>query len=427
MLNISVRILLAAFACHPEQGSESGVGWKTACLLGEQYELLVLTHPRQKASIQQAQWDGKISPRVKFLFAGKDYQWHPNRLIARLQNWIEYKKWLAAASQEAPRLCKAYSIELIHHLTIGTWRLAPVLGPADIPVVWGPLGGAVLFPLRFLRGLSFSGAAFEVFRNLGTLLGRGGPAVTLSCHRAAAILCGNGPDAGFIKKIRGSGAGVYVLSSAHFSPQELERFQAAGSNKDFHAPLQAFAGGICIGSKGIRFALEALAVARQMGSRIQYTIASTGPELRHLQKSVMQLGLADQVRFHAGFHGRAYEEALGKSHLFLMPSFREGSPRTILEAMLAGAVPVVCAASAQGEIVDEKVGFSVSIRSRTELVQGMADAMVRLDRNRRLLQAMSKQAQMKIVRDFNSDRFLDRLSEIYHLAKAGYLPDARAG
>jgi len=100
LLSRPMRILLSTFACHPEQGSESGVGWKTACLLGERYELLVLTHPRQKASIQQAQLDGKISPRVKFLFAGKDYQWHPNRLIARLQNWIEYKKWLGAASQE---------------------------------------------------------------------------------------------------------------------------------------------------------------------------------------------------------------------------------------------------------------------------------------------------------------------------------------
>lgn len=422
-----MRILLSAFACHPEQGSESGVGWKTACLLGERYELLVLTHPRQKASIQQAQWDGKISPQVKFLFTGKDYQWHPNRLIARLQNWIEYKKWLRAASEEAVRLCKAYSIELIHHLTIGTWRLPPVQGPANIPVVWGPVGGAALFPVKFLQGLSFSGAAFEVFRNLGTLLGRGGSAVTLGCHRAAAILCGNGPDAEFIKKIRGSGAGVYVLSSAHFSPQELERFQAAGRNKDFHAPLYAFAGGICIGSKGLRFALEALGIARQMGSRIHYTIASTGPELRHLQKSVTELGLADQVQFHAGFHAKAYEEVLGQSHLFLMPSFREGSPRTILEAMLAGAVPVVCAASAQGEIVDEKVGFSVPIHSRRQLVQGMADALVRLDRDRHLLQAMSKQAQMKIVRDYNSNRFFDRLSEIYHLAKAGYPPDARAG
>lgn len=422
-----MRILLVAYACHPKWGSESGAGWNLAVLLAQKYTVHVVTHTENREGIQKSAYKKLSGNRLSFSFLGDPFVNHPNRLIARIMSWFHYLRWLRKIAPDLKNIVQKENPDLIHHATYATWRFGIPWYRMRVPVIWGPLGGAAFFPAKFLQGLSLFGVVFEIFRNLGTLMGRFRPDVMQSCRRVAAILCGNGPDAEFIKKIRGSGTGVYVLSSAHFSPQELERFQTAGGNKDFHAPLQAFAGGICIGSKGIRFALEALAVARQMGSRIQYTIASTGPELRHLQKSVMQLGLADQVRFHAGFHGRAYEEALGKSHLFLMPSFREGSPRTILEAMLAGAVPVVCAASAQGEIVDEKVGFSVSIRSRTELVQGMADAMVRLDRNRRLLQAMSKQAQMKIVRDYNSKRFFDRLSEIYHLAKAGHPPGARTG
>ena len=206
---------------------------------------------------------------------------------------------------------------------------------------------------------------------------------------------------------------MHILSSVHFSGSDIDRLQKAGQKKDLQKPLQAFAGGICIGSKGIGFALEAVALARQEGVRVHYTVASTGPELPHLQKIVNQLELEDLVQFHPGFRGSEYIDMLGASHLFLLPSFREGSPRTILEAMLAGAVPLVCRASAQGEIVGDKEGFAIPIQSRKGLIRGLADALVRLDRDRSLLGSLSLAAQLKAKSHFNSDHFLREMKKIY--------------
>jgi glycosyltransferase involved in cell wall biosynthesis len=239
------------------------------------------------------------------------------------------------------------------------------------------------------------------------------PSVVKSCRSAAAIICGNGLDAGFLNQIRGQGKGLYVLSSAHFSVNEVKRFEKAGERKEPYAPLQAFAGGICIGSKGIRFALEALALARQKGTRVQFTVASFGPELNFLKHITRKLKLCDQVQFHDGFRGEAYDRALGKSHVFLLPSFREGSPRTILEAMLAGVVPVVCKASAQGEIVDPKVGFAIPISSRHELVRGLAEALILLDHDRELLQSMGRAARSKVSENYSEKTFLSKMESIY--------------
>ena len=408
-----MKILLVAFACHPEWGSESAAGWKTAMLLAREHKVHVITHPENQLAIESFDLDAQTRVNLTFCFLGQPFENHPNRMVARLMSWVLYKKWLRQVRNDFPKILKKERPELIHHVTFATWRIGVPWHEFGLPVVWGPLGGAAKFPTRFLSGLSLGGAAFEIIRNLGTWIGCRIPTVIRCCRRSHAIICGNSSDAACIEKIRGQKRGIHVLSSAHFSSEEMERFQKAGEGKGFDAPLRAFAGGICIGSKGIQFALEALALARREGTHIQYVVACTGPELSHLQKTVRRLNLQDQVQFHPGFRGAAYAEILGQSHLFLLPSFREGSPRTILEAMLAGAVPLVCAASAQGEIVGKAEGFAAPIGSREELVRSLASAIIRLDRDRAKLVTMSRAAQRKVRENNNSDSFLRKIGEIY--------------
>jgi len=411
-----MKVLLIASACHPEIGSESAAGWKLALNLAGQYAVHVITQAENRDAILKFRFDSKISQNLAFTFIGSPPRSYQNRMIARIMSWVIYFKWLREVEARLAEILKQEQPDLIHHATIATWRVGiPWLG-YGIPVVWGPLGGAATFPARFLGGLSVSGAFFEVFRNIGNSVGRFIPSVKRSCRGAAAVICGNKADAEFIKKIRGNISGVHVLSSVQFSAQEFERFQQASEIKEPDAPLQAFAGGICIGSKGIQFALEALALANEEGTRVSFTVASFGPELGHLKKVASKLGLQSQVRFHAGFQGIAYEEILGKSHVFLLPSFREGSPRTILEAMLAGAVPVVCRASAQGEIVDDKVGFAIPPTSRRELVRGLTDALILLDRDRERLKKMSRFAQSKVLANNRSESFLQKMGSIYQEA-----------
>jgi len=408
-----MKVILIAFACHPELGSESAAGWTMALLLAQSHQVHVVTQSCNRSAISRFEFGEEIQKNLTFCYVSSTERAYQNRMVARIMSWVNYKKWLTQAQHEFAQILRKEKPDLIHHVTIATWRVGiPWMG-FGIPVVWGPLGGAAKFPLRFLSGLSFSGGSFEIVRNLGTYMGRMLPSVVKSCRSAAAIICANGLDAGFLNLIRGQGKGLYVLSSAHFSVNEVKRFEKAGERKEPYSPLQAFAGGICIGSKGIRFALEALALAREKGTRVEFTVASFGPELNFLKYITRKLKLCDQVQFHDGFRGEAYDRALGKSHVFLLPSFREGSPRTILEAMLAGVVPVVCKASAQGEIVDAKVGFAIPICSRHELVRGLADALILLDHDRELLQSMGRAARSKVSENYSEKTFLSKMESIY--------------
>jgi len=411
-----MRILLVAFACHPRQGSEAAVGWRVACVLAQKHRIVVLTHIKQKDDIRKAQAEGGISSAAQFVFIGHPFKWHPNRMIARWQSWLEYARWLKVASGEAASICDEYSIELAHHLTITTWRLPPIRVPPDIPLVWGPLGGAAQFPWHLLKAMSCGAALFEILRNVTSQFLVRNPFLIKGSQRASCVLGASQESVLWMQKLVAPETLVLKLGATFFSDSKIEEFKALIRRRQMDAPLRAFAGGNLIGSKGVDFALRAIKLAKERGVIISYTVASFGPEKSYLEALARRLGILDQVIFHPGFTGHEYPKALLEHSIYLLPSFREGSPGTILEAMLAGQVPVVVKASAQGEIVDARCGFAVEVGSAEKICSGLADALVALSKDAFLREALSQAAHQKVASEYRSEKFCQLLEEAYQAA-----------
>jgi glycosyltransferase involved in cell wall biosynthesis len=411
-----MRILLVAFACGPGQGSEPGVGWKTARLLSRHHRVVVLTSPRHQEAIEKM-WAAKEKfENAEFVFLGRSPPYHPNRMLARWQNWLEYFRWLRLASRETPRLCRDFQIDLVHHLTITTWRLPPVQVLSGTPLLWGPLGGAAHYPWHLLGGMSLGGAVFELLRNTANQILIHQPFLKEACRRSSAILGSSQESVDWIKKLGGQSTPVTKLNAMFFPEGKLEEFQALLARRRMDAPLRAFAGGNLIGSKGVGFALRALKLAKERGVVIPYTVASFGPEKSFLEALAERLGIRDQVVFHPGFTGTEYSKALLEHSIYLLPSFREGSPITILEAMLAGQVPVVVKASTQGEIVDARCGFAVEVGSAEKICSGLADALVAVAADASRRRALAQAAHEKVAREYRESSFLEKLNDAYRSA-----------
>lgn len=411
-----MKILLVAFACGPGQGSEPGVGWKTTRLLSQHHRLVVLTSPRHREAIERMRAAKEIPESTMFVFLGRSSPYHPNRMVARWQSWLEYLHWLKLASRETPRLCRDFQIDLVHHLTITTWRLPPVQVLSGTPLLWGPLGGAAHYPWHLLGGMSLGAAVFELLRNTTNQILIHQPFLKEACRRSSAILGSSQESVDWIKKLGGQSTPVTKLSATFFPEGKLEEFQALLARRRMDAPLRAFAGGNLIGSKGVGFALRALKLAKERGVVIPYTVASFGPEKSFLEALAERLGIRDQVVFHPGFTGPEYSKALLEHSIYLLPSFREGSPGTILEAMLAGQVPVVVKASAQGEIVDAQCGFAVEVGSTEKICSGLADALVALAADVSRREALARSAHEKAFHEYGEGMFLKRLEAAYAAA-----------
>ncbi|MEC3861305.1 glycosyltransferase [Mesobacterium sp. TK19101] len=94
------------------------------------------------------------------------------------------------------------------------------------------------------------------------------------------------------------------------------------------------------GVKGVPVLLDALTRLKTGHPDIRLTLIGDGPERPVLETKSRELGLSDMVRF-VGYKSQAeVADALGTSDVFVLPSFAEGVPVVLMEAM-AAQVPVI--------------------------------------------------------------------------------------
>jgi glycosyltransferase involved in cell wall biosynthesis len=126
--------------------------------------------------------------------------------------------------------------------------------------------------------------------------------------------------------------------------------------------------------KGVNELVEALRIVQESGLRWELTFCGGGSQRQGLEKRVAELGLGPQVHFAGWVRGADKLTAFWGADVFVLPSYSEGLPNALLEAMAAG-LPVV--ASRVGGIpclVQDNVnGLLVAPRTIPELAQALLD------------------------------------------------------
>lgn len=103
-------------------------------------------------------------------------------------------------------------------------------------------------------------------------------------------------------------------------------------------------------NKGLRYAIEAVALLRDRGIDAVYVIAGEGEARSALEKLARDRGVADRV-FLVGFADQAAMNLPGFD-IFILPSIKEGMPYVLLEAAAAG-VPIVATSAIDAELLNE--------------------------------------------------------------------------
>lgn len=385
--------------------------------IAKHHDIHVLTAIENRQAIEQVSEESGVE-KTSFTFFGNCHPYHENRLIARIQSWQRYRDWVKDSLPHARRLHAIQPFDLIHHITYSSWRIPSPLWQLGPPLVWGPVGGVAEYPTHLLSKLSKHSAAFEIFRNASNKMAFRSGALRRCVRNAKAVVASNRETFDKLSVLRRNHEGLHILFPAFFSGGQMASFHYDPANKSTEPPLRLFAGGSLIGSKGIIFALEAVKIARNHGVSCHFLIASGGPEVPFLKHQAQLLGLEDSVEFHLGYSGEAYRYKLKESHVFLLPSFRENAPGTILEAMLAGCVPVVVDASAQGDIVQTGRGLKVLVRDAEGISRDLADCLVTMYRQPETRIRLGRAARDYVSANFTEARYINGVEAIYRDAIA---------
>ncbi|MGH7830078.1 MAG: glycosyltransferase family 4 protein [Candidatus Binatia bacterium] len=161
--------------------------------------------------------------------------------------------------------------------------------------------------------------------------------------------------------------------------------------------------------KGHRFLLEAAALLKQQGHRLQYRFAGSGSETGRLKGLALQLGLAEEVVFD-GFVSDV-PAFLSAVDLFVLPSLYEGLGVAVVEAMAAGKPVIATRVGGLPELVEDQVtGLLVPPRDP----RALALAISRLLSQEGLVRQMGSKACERVQRYFTLEQMARKNEEFYY-------------
>lgn len=376
-----MKILISAIACDPSGGSEGGVGWNAVKLIASDHDVRVLVHSQYENGWKLAKENGALPENIRVRFICENKPWNQNRFVARLQSWSRYMEFNRNLLAAAESWYEEESFDLSHHITYATWRVPSPLWQLPVPFVWGPIGGAAIFPSAFLSILSPSARLFEIARKVNSAFASHSKSFKNCIRNSAMVLAANQETETFLRPYR-KDLPMSQLPVAYLSEERIEQFRTPVGYVRKPGPLRLFAGGNMIGSKGLSLAVRALRIVKASGIPFHYTIAGGGPEIPRITALVRKLGLENEVHFHHGFSGDAYINALQNSDVYFLPSFREALGLTMVEAVLAGCYPIVADASAPGELVRIAGGKAIQVTTPSAMIEKFAASIIEYNERR---------------------------------------------
>lgn len=346
-----MRVLLSAYACEPNAGSEPGKGWLFANALARQgCEVTVLTCGSHHRAVIEAHCADHPPPaNLRFVF--HDVPGWPGPGYAEARHIRQhYMAWQMTARSRVRRMLRDRDFDVIHHVTWTVLRWPSFLGGLGPRFVFGPVGGGATAPKALRPSFPQGGQRRERLRDMINAISRIDPMVRSCLRRADAILVTDPETAALVPARHRSR--THVVADI-LAPKPASMVTRIGGK-----PALLFVGRLEYW-KGAHLAIMALAHLHAHLPQARLTIAGTGPEADALREQVRRLGLQAAVDFAGQVPGDRMAALYAAHDLFLFPSLHDSGPHVIGEA-LSAALPVVCLdLGGPGIAVDDSCGAVV--------------------------------------------------------------------
>lgn len=363
------KVLLSAYACEPDKGSEPEVGWQWAMHLAKHCDVTVLTRSNNKEAIEQ-HLTGNAEEMPKFVymdlspFARKAKHWLKPGFLAMA--WY-YSAWQDKAYWAIKEMVRENDYDLVHHLTFASFRLPFGVTGHGLPSIIGPVGGCEEFPENLMPDRGLRVKLSESFRNILTRISTGLGAGMAKYHYASRVIAST-PE--MEQVFRDHGIDSLVMPQIGIAESALTREAHKQVTSDEIKLL--FVGGVLCW-KGLELAIQTLAL---LPETVSLTIIGSGPDEALLIKEVRMLNLTGRVHF---LGRKPHEEVLSLYRdydVFLYPSLHDSGSFTVLEAMAAG-LPVICLDRGGPSMsVTSECGVVVGAQSREQTIEGLRDAVL---------------------------------------------------
>jgi glycosyltransferase involved in cell wall biosynthesis len=408
-----MKLLISAYACAPNLGSDHAVGWNWAteahrlgheiwALVSPAHRHSITTTCRQNRDLAGIHW---VFPEVPHwpLLEGIEPKWE------RTYNLL----WQYKAVGHARELQRQVKFDAIHHLTWAGIRAPTFLGSLGAPLIIGPVGGGETSPQSLRDKLGTRGRILERIRDISNATITLNPVLRKGFRDAAVIFVSTSDTQKLFK-------GSFYNKAVVFSQLGLTESPSVRRRQMSLPPKFLYAGRLLYW-KGVHIALRAFAKLTSAGIDARFTIVGDGPERSRLEQEAASLA-PRRVEFIPRVPQLKLFELYDTHDLLLFPSLHDSGGFAVLEALSHG-LPVVCLdLGGPNEIVTANSGVVVrtsgSGQNTEQLAISMAAAISQL------LEAPEKMAELSTGAIARAREFLlsKRIPALYHHA-AGFIKE----
>ena len=163
--------------------------------------------------------------------------------------------------------------------------------------------------------------------------------------------------------------------------------------------------------KGVFGLAQAFARMGDEHPELRLIYAGTGSGVEETRRLIEQFGLEARVKFTGWLQAERKRATLAGATIFVLPSFVEGMPMALLEAMSFGLPVIATPVGGVPEIVTHEVdGLLVPPGD----IDALAAAISRLTSEPHLRERLGRAARETVTRRFSLDSAVERLLGIYH-------------
>jgi len=402
-----LKVLLCAYACRPDKGSEPSVGWNVAREMVKYHEVWVLTRTNNSTAIEAELQQHPLS-KLHFVYCDlpKWVQWWER------DSWevhIRYYLWQIEAHATALNLHREIGFDLVHHVTYGRYCSPSFLAFLPLPFIWGPVGGGESAPYPFWQDFGFRGRMYERLRDLSRWVGERDPLVQITAKQCAAAIATTSETSTRLKTL-GVKQIQMIVGQTGINQEELERLKML-EIRSSEQPIRFLSLGRLLHWKGFHLGIRAFAEAQL--NEAEYWIVGEGSQRQILQKLVQDLNISHCVRFFGELPREQALSILGNCDVLVHPSLHDFSPTVCLEAMAAGR-PIICfdLGGPSVQITDE-TGVKIAAHTPKQAVQDMAIAMQLLAHNWEMRVSMGQAGQRRVSEFYQWETKGQFLAQLY--------------
>ena len=402
-----MKVLLSAYSCEPNKGSERGVGWNMAKAIAKHHEVWVFTRPDESKEAIEAELARNPIPNLHFVYFTLPFWQDSLRWGQSGAMQLHYYLWQIQAYFVAKKMHKEIDFDIAHHVTFVRYSVPSLLSLLPIPFIWGAVGGGESAPAKFWQDFNLKNKLYEWLRGSWRGIGELDPLTHLTAKNSTVAYATTRETAAKLTKL--GAANVQQTSETGISQAEIQQLSQCPAPSSDRVRFVNVAR--LLHWKGIYLGLRAFAAANLPDA--EYWVVGAGPEREKLEALTRELNIADRVTFFGLLDREEVLYRLGQCTALVHPSLHDSGGWVPLEAMASGR-PILCLdLGGPGETVTPDIGIKVPAHNPEQTVQGLAAAMVELAENPDLCVRMGQQGQERIREFYSWEAKAQRLSDVY--------------